>query len=89
MIRFGHDYDKTCMGQDEVLFSLAEDVKNFAVIYLVDITEVPDFNGQEITAQPHGGGIERTGERRESLGCGAELWMLTLRVSPVLCLFFQ
>lgn len=31
------------MGQDEVLFSLAEDVKNFAVVYLVDITEVPDF----------------------------------------------
>ena len=33
----------SCMGQDEVLFSLAEDVKNFAVVYLVDITEVPDF----------------------------------------------
>jgi hypothetical protein len=29
---------------DEVLFNLAEDVKNFAVVYLVDITEVPDFN---------------------------------------------
>jgi len=44
VVRFGHDWDKTCMGMDEVLFSLAEDVKNFAVIYLVDITEVPDFN---------------------------------------------
>ncbi|KAI3992802.1 hypothetical protein MKX01_042361 [Papaver californicum] len=29
---------------DEVLSSVAETIKNFAVIYLVDITEVPDFN---------------------------------------------
>lgn len=29
---------------DEVLASVAEAIKNFAVIYLVDITEVPDFN---------------------------------------------
>ncbi|KAK2109289.1 Thioredoxin-like 4A [Saguinus oedipus] len=29
---------------DEVLYSIAKKVKNFAVIYLVDITEVPDFN---------------------------------------------
>ncbi|KAH1020820.1 hypothetical protein HUJ04_010417 [Dendroctonus ponderosae] len=29
---------------DEVVYSIAEKVKNFAVIYLVDITEVPDFN---------------------------------------------
>ncbi len=35
---------RRCMGQDEVLFQLAEEVKNFAVVYLVDITEVPDFN---------------------------------------------
>lgn len=32
------------MKMDEVLYSIAEKVKNFAVIYLVDITEVPDFN---------------------------------------------
>ena len=44
MIRFGHDYDPQCMEQDEVLFSIAEDVRNFCVIYLVDITQVPDFN---------------------------------------------
>ena len=44
VIRFGHDHDPTCMQMDEVLFSLAEDVKNFAVVYLVDITQVPDFN---------------------------------------------
>ncbi|VAH54326.1 unnamed protein product [Triticum turgidum subsp. durum] len=29
---------------DEVLSGVAETIKNFAVIYLVDITEVPDFN---------------------------------------------
>jgi DIM1 family U5 snRNP protein len=44
IIRFGHDWDPTCMQMDEVLYSIAEKVKNFAVIYLVDITEVPDFN---------------------------------------------
>ncbi|KAJ1541750.1 hypothetical protein HK405_010463 [Cladochytrium tenue] len=32
------------MIMDEVLYSIAERVKNFAVIYLVDISEVPDFN---------------------------------------------
>lgn len=32
------------MKMDEVVYSIAEKVKNFAVIYLVDITEVPDFN---------------------------------------------
>ncbi|CAN7036313.1 unnamed protein product, partial [Brassica oleracea var. botrytis] len=41
VIRFGHDWDETCM---QVLASVAETIKNFAVIYLVDITEVPDFN---------------------------------------------
>ncbi|KAG4152868.1 hypothetical protein ERO13_D04G148200v2 [Gossypium hirsutum] len=44
VIRFGHDWDETCMQMDEVLASVAETIKNFAVIYLVDITEVPDFN---------------------------------------------
>ena len=44
VIRFGHDYDDTCMQMDEVLWEVSEDVKNFAVVYLVDITEVPDFN---------------------------------------------
>lgn len=43
-IRFGHDYDPICMQMDEVLYSIAELVKNYCVIYLVDITEVPDFN---------------------------------------------
>ena len=29
---------------DEVLYAVAPKIKNFAVIYLVDITKVPDFN---------------------------------------------
>jgi DIM1 family U5 snRNP protein len=44
LIRFGHDWDTTCMEMDEILFQIADDIKNFAVIYLVDISEVPDFN---------------------------------------------
>lgn len=44
IIRFGHDYDPTCMQMDETLYGISEKIKNFAVTYLVDITEVPDFN---------------------------------------------
>lgn len=65
VIRFGHDWDPSCMKMDETLYGIAEkvtdlfvvscilissctlshaQVKNFAVIYLVDVTEVPDFN---------------------------------------------
>ncbi|KAK8789692.1 hioredoxin-like protein [Blastocystis sp. subtype 4] len=44
VVRFGHDTDKQCMLQDETLMKIADLVKNFVVIYLVDITEVPDFN---------------------------------------------
>ncbi|PWA63943.1 metallo-hydrolase/oxidoreductase superfamily protein [Artemisia annua] len=55
VIRFGHDWDETSYKavtplllinfiMDEVLSSVADTLKNFAVIYLVDITEVPDFN---------------------------------------------
>ncbi|KAH0479299.1 MAG: hypothetical protein KVP17_000401 [Porospora cf. gigantea B] len=32
------------MRMDETLFKVADEVKNFAVIYLVDVREVPDFN---------------------------------------------
>jgi DIM1 family U5 snRNP protein len=35
VIRFGRDQDPACMVQDEVLMSIADKVKNFAVIYLV------------------------------------------------------
>ena len=44
VIRFGHDWDSQCMTMDETLYAVADKVQNFAVIYLVDITEVPDFN---------------------------------------------
>jgi len=44
VIRFGHDYDPQCMLMDETLYKVAEEVQNFAVIYLVDISKVPDFN---------------------------------------------
>ena len=29
---------------DETLYKISESVRNFAVVYLVDINEVPDFN---------------------------------------------
>jgi len=44
VIRFGHDWDSQCMVMDETLFAVSEKVQNFAVIYLCDITQVPDFN---------------------------------------------
>eukprot|EP01063_Lacrimia_lanifica_P013773 TRINITY_DN2037_c1_g1_i1.p1 TRINITY_DN2037_c1_g1~~TRINITY_DN2037_c1_g1_i1.p1 ORF type:complete len:163 (+),score=76.38 TRINITY_DN2037_c1_g1_i1:61-489(+) len=44
VMRFGHDWDKDCMVMDEVLSKTAEKLKNMAVVYVVDITEVPDFN---------------------------------------------
>ncbi|EIE19590.1 4A/4B type thioredoxin-like protein [Coccomyxa subellipsoidea C-169] len=44
IIRFGHDWDQVCMQMDEILASCADQLKNFAVIYLVDISECPDFN---------------------------------------------
>ncbi|KAJ9438221.1 Thioredoxin-like protein YLS8 [Diplonema papillatum] len=43
-IRFGHDWDKDCMVMDEVLAKTAEKLKNMAMIYVVDVSEVPDFN---------------------------------------------
>jgi len=46
VVRLGHDpdWDSQCMTMDETLYADAEKVQNFAVIYLVDITDVPDFN---------------------------------------------
>ncbi len=38
LIRFGHDADSTCMRMDETLYKISEEVRNFAVIYLVDIS---------------------------------------------------
>ncbi len=44
IIRFGHDWDPQCMLMDEILYKVADLVRNIAVIFLVDITKVPDFN---------------------------------------------
>lgn len=44
VIRFGHDLDPTCMLMDEILANCSPLVRNYAVIYVVDISEVPDFN---------------------------------------------
>lgn len=44
VIRWGTDSDPACMIMDETLYKVAELVKNFAVIYLVDITQVTAFN---------------------------------------------
>jgi len=44
IIRFGTDNDSTCMLMDETLANIAEKIKNFGAVYLVDINEVPDFN---------------------------------------------
>ena len=44
IIRFGHDNDPMCMKMDDMLASCAELLKKFAIIYVVDITEVPYYN---------------------------------------------
>ena len=43
-IRFGHDADPMCMQMDELFVKTAEIVQNFAVFYVVDTKQVPDFN---------------------------------------------
>lgn len=43
VIRFGRDTDRICIRIDECLFKAAEKMRNFAVVYLVDIDEVKDF----------------------------------------------
>ena len=44
VIRFGHDWDKDCMLMDETLLEIEQEVIQFAVIFVVDISQVPDFN---------------------------------------------
>lgn len=48
VMRFGRDNDEECMRQDEVLYKIADKVKNFAVIYR---TYILDSALQ--TPQPH------------------------------------
>ena len=44
VIRFGRDHDPDCMRQDEVLYKIADRVKNFAVIYcLSPLNHVSDL----------------------------------------------
>jgi DIM1 family U5 snRNP protein len=40
VVRFGRDHDPACMRMDELLAGVADKVKAFACIYLVDIDEV-------------------------------------------------
>ena len=44
VVRFGTDWDSKCMAMDEMLAKIEYDISNFAIIYVVDITQVPDFN---------------------------------------------
>ncbi|KAH7068968.1 thioredoxin-like protein-like protein 4A [Paraphoma chrysanthemicola] len=44
VLRFGSDAAPECMAMDEHLYKIADRVKNFAVIYVVDKDRVPDFN---------------------------------------------
>ncbi|KAF1742351.1 hypothetical protein MXB_465 [Myxobolus squamalis] len=44
LLRFGHDWDPTCMEMDETLHKIVNKVRSFCVIYVVDISEVPQFN---------------------------------------------
>lgn len=43
VIRFGRATDAETMRIDEQLYKIADKVRNFAVIYLVDLDRVPDF----------------------------------------------
>jgi DIM1 family U5 snRNP protein len=44
VVRFGRTSAIECMQVDEALYKISEKVRLMAVIYTVDITEVPDFN---------------------------------------------
>ncbi|KAK7187518.1 Thioredoxin-like 4A [Paraphaeosphaeria sporulosa] len=44
VLRFGAAGAPAVMSMDEHLYKIAGKLKNFATIYLVDNTEVPDFN---------------------------------------------
>lgn len=44
ILRLGTDWDPTCKAMDELLHSISDTIKNFAIVYLVDNTQVPEFN---------------------------------------------
>lgn len=62
-LRFGHDHDVTCMQMDEVLAGIAEDVKNFCAIYVVDVSEV---RFGSVRVRGHVGGRRLQGMWREA-----------------------
>lgn len=54
VIRFGREEEPDCMVVDEILYLLSEKIKNFGVVYLCNIDQVPDFNQMyELDADPH------------------------------------
>ena len=44
IIRFGTNYNPSCIRMDELLLKVEYEISNFAVIYLVDISKVNEFN---------------------------------------------
>lgn len=44
VIRFGNDANEQCMRMDETIHSIYERLDRYAVFYLVNIVDVPDFN---------------------------------------------
>lgn len=44
VVRFGRDTDPICMLMDEILYACTDLIRNFAIVYLVDLDQVPDFN---------------------------------------------
>lgn len=40
VVRFGRDHDPACMRMDELLAGVADRIKAFACVYLVDVDEV-------------------------------------------------
>lgn len=80
VIRFGHDENEQCMQMDEVLYKISEDVRNFAVFYLVDITEVGITEAGGMVDGVAGGVVGGVGGFVRSLGWRIE--MLSVGVVP-------
>ena len=44
VVSFGHNWDTTSMKMDEILHKVSNKVKNYAVVYLLDISKDQDLN---------------------------------------------
>lgn len=44
IVRFGREEQPDCMMVDEILYQISGRIKNFGVIYLCNLDQVPDFN---------------------------------------------